>query len=185
MRIEEIEFESVLWAHIKIFMFLATKYLRTLSGYDREDLIHEQMLACYKAMEKYDQVGNISSFLYAVSENKLKSLYRADRRQKRKPKQLSYIEGGRYEEAGLMLADKTPSVEQVYYIEELKVRTEAVAQQNLSKFEYYLYIQIIKNSKSVKQVANELGKTEKQIANGMTRVRSKLREKRELILCDI
>lgn len=185
MKFEEIEFENVLVSHIKIFMFLATKYLRTLTGYDREDLIQEQMIACYKAIDKYNNHGKLSSFIYAVSENHLKSIYRSEMRQKRKPKQISYIESAKFEEVGLILADKSPSIEDHYYIDEVRSKLELVAKQSLSKFEYLLYVELIIHQKSVKELATELNKSEKQVANGLTRLRKKLREKRKFIIDEI
>ncbi len=185
MRFESVEFEGVIESHFKIFMFLANKYLQTLRGYERTDLIHEQIIACYKAMSKCDANDNVSSFIYAVSENKLKTMYRSQMRMKRKPKQLTYLENSKYEEAGYLLAEGVTQVEEVYYVQEVKQRASKVAKNTLSKFEYELYTQVVVGGKSAKEVAKVLGKSEKQIANGLSRMRIKLREKRDLITNDL
>lgn len=182
MKVEEISYEGLIEKHIKIFMFLATKYMSTLKNYERIDLIHEQAIACYYAIEKYKPGGNISSFIYSVSENRLKTIYRSEMRQKRKPKQLLNLESARFEEAGLFLSGNESNPEQDFYLAEIKKSADIVAEQELSTFEYKLYLEIIKSNKTIKQVAKELGKSTKQIANGIGRVRSKLSKKRKFIL---
>lgn len=185
MKFEKIEIEGVLIAHIKIFMYLATKYKYSLRRYEREDLIQEQMLACQKALIKKRYGDNLSSYIYAVSENRLRSLYKMETRLKRNPQQIIYVENIFLDQGGLSLADQSIDVEEVYYVSEIKQNVEQVAKSELSKLEYYLYKQIIISNRSISEVARELSKTEKQISNGLTRIRVKMRQKRNLITYDI
>lgn len=170
---------------MKIFMFLASKYLSTIHGYDRADLVQEQILACYNAIEKYSGEGKIGTFLFSVSENRLKAIYRFTTRQKRKPTQLMYLDGTRLSESRLVLADCSIDADQSFYIMELKQNTDLVAKEFLSKFEYYLYQQHIVNGIEISEIAIATGKTKPQVRNGMSRIRKKLREKRGLIVNDI
>lgn len=185
MKFEEIEFEGVIESHLKIFKYLAIKYLASFKNYELEDLMHEQMIACYNALNKYDSKHKIGTFLYTVSENRLKSLYRSEMRLKRKPKHLYYLESTRIEEAGLILNEASFDVENSYYISEIRENADAVASEVLSDFEYQLYYKIVYENKSTAQIALELDKSEKQICNGITRMRSKMREKRDSIAKDL
>ncbi len=185
MKLETIEFEGVIESHIKIFMFLAMKYVNSLIGYDRNDLIQEQKLACYRAIRQYDQIGNIGSFIYAVSENRLLSLYKLEHRSKRRPRQLVYLDTQELETAGLQLSDGQATGDDAYYISELKERIDDIAVECLSDFEYYLYTHIVVGNQSHQQVGIDLNKEEKQIRNGLSRIRRKLSEKRDLIINDV
>lgn len=185
MKLEDAEFEQAIYANVKIFMYLASKYLRSLPGYERSDLIQEQIIACYKASAKYDGVGKLSAFLYAVAENQLNTIYKLNTRQKRMPKQISYLDGTKLGETKMFLADGTNDVEQDFYITEIWSNADLVAKQCLSQFEYYVFIECICKGRSKAKVGAETFKTTKQIANAISRIRTKMREKRGLIVNDI
>lgn len=184
MKFEEISYEGVLESHFKIFIYLAGKYVSSIIGYDFDDLVQIQKIACLKALEKFDKNRNLGSFFYSVAENKLKSLYRHELRQKRRPRQLFYLEAANFEDAGLMICEEK-NVEIDFYLTEVRDRADVIAPEVLSDFEYKLYTNIVKLGKSNLEVAIILGKTEKQIANGITRMRRKMSEKRESILNDL
>lgn len=185
MKFEEIEFEGIIESHIKIFMHIALKYIRTIKGYDTDDLIQEQKLAVYKALGKYDGERNLGSYIYAVSENRMKVLYKKQMRKKRRPKQISYLEASRFENGGLYLADANPSVEDVYYVNEVKEEIHRVAKAQLSKREFDVYALIIEQGMSIPEATKELGSNNQSVSNALMRVRRKLRKKRDLILNDI
>ncbi len=185
MKFEEVEIEGILEQHVKIFVFLASKYLVTLRGFDQVDLIHEQKLACIKAMSQYDSSKKIGTFLYVIAENHLKGMYKTENRLKRKPKSLQYLDLTIVENRQLSLGDDKDSLIDNYYIAQVRYNADTIAKQVLSKFEYYLYVNIIKEKQEIAQVAIDCEKTHKQICNGVTRVRSKLRKKRALITLDL
>lgn len=185
MNFEEIGYESVIESHIKIFMYLASKYLRTINGFDRDDLIHEQKIACYQAMINFDPSKASGAFIYAVAENRLKSIYRYESRQKRRPDQILYIESANFEQAGLFLSDGLSSPEEKYYITELKLSIVEMATQVLSPFEYKLFTMTLAGDKTILEMATVLSKNEKQITSGITRMRRKMREKRKSDLNDL
>lgn len=185
MKFEEIEYEGVIESHIKIFMYLATKYIKSISGFELQDLIHEQKLACYQAIKNFDSSKKIGPFLYAVAENRMKSLYRFELRQKRCPQQIMYLESAKFEQTGLLLSDNMPSPEERYYAQELRESADVVAVKVLSKFEYKLYVEIVENGKTVQQLACQFDKTEDQIKNGISRMRVKMRKKRKSIYTDV
>lgn len=185
MKFEKIEVEGIIESNIKIFVFIALKYVRTIKGYDTEDLIQEQKLAVYKALKNYDGERNIGSYIYAVCENKMKALYGKQQRMKRCPKQISYLETSKYERMGLCLADTEPSVEDVYYVSEVKDEVNKVAKENLSRREFEVYELIIERGMSISEVSEKVGINEQSVSNALNRVRQKLRKKRDLILNDI
>ncbi len=178
------DFEKEIKKHYKIFIHLANKYIVTLNNYDKEDLIHIQILACYNARDKYDKKHKISSFFYSVAENALKGVYRKDHRLKRKPRQLSYTDINVVERSIETLHEQN-NAEHAYYVSEIKTNAFIIAKEILSSFEYKLFIKHIIENKSIEMIANENKKTEKQIYNGITRMKKKLREKRELIMRDM
>lgn len=185
MKFEEIEVEGIIESHIKIFMFVALKYMRTINGYETEDLIQEQKLAVYKALEKYDGKRNVGSYIYAVCENRMKAMYVKQQRMKRSPKQITYLEGSKHERGSLLLADAQPSAEDVYYVTEVKAEVHKVAKEQLSKREFNVYVLILEEGMSISQVSEKLGLDEQAVSNALNRVRQKLRKKRDLILNDI
>ncbi len=179
MKFEELGYEGVIESHIKIFMYLANKYIRTIRGFDRQDLIHEQKLACYQALSSFDDTKQIGAFLYAVAENRMKSIYRHENRQKRSPGQIMYLESSRFENAGVVIIADVEGPEERYYIEEVKVSIVAVAKETLSEYEYQLFEMTLAGNLTVPEMAQLLSKTEKQILSGISRMRRKMREKRE------
>lgn len=185
MKFEEIDYESVIESHIKIFVYLANKYIYSLKGFEFEDLIQEQKIACYQALKKVNVSSSIGSFLYTVAENRIKSIYRFESRKKRKPKQLLYLENNNIEHVGMFLKSPGSTPEDQYYVMEIKQKASVVAKQVLSEFEYQLYIAVVEEGKDNVQIANAMGKTETQINNGIFRMRRKMREKRELIYTDV
>ncbi len=171
--------------HIKIFVHLANKYKRSIIGYEQEDLIQEQIIACYRAIDKFEEGKKLSSFIYAVSENALKGLYRKEQRQKRKPKQLSYLDMADFERINFTLNDDTFAVESNFYLEQIKCNATNVATDVLSRFEMQLYNESILKKKTIYEIAQSLNKSERQITNGLNRMRAKLKKKRKSILNDL
>ncbi len=185
MKFEEIEYESVITSHIKIFVFLASKYVSTILGYEMDDLIHEQIIECYKRLDKCMNKEKVGSYIYAVSENRLKSIYRNQTRLKRKPKYLIYLETASSQGEIMQLAETTNSIEDTLYVKDSYRRADLVAKDVLSKFEYYVYKEYVGNQKNMKEIACECGKSSKQVQNAMSRIRKKLSEKRGFILNEI
>lgn len=185
MKFEDIEYEGIIERNIKIFQYLAHKYKGSFRNYDMEDLIHIQVLACYKVLDKYNQEHKIGTFLFTVAENKLKALYRSERRGKRMPEAIYYLETTKLEESGWVLNDKDDDAETKYYISEVKANADQIAKDVLSDFEYNLYKKTVYEHKTNSQLAIELGKSEKQINNGISRMRRKMREKRDSISSDM
>lgn len=185
MKFEEIDYVGVIESHYKIFVYLAQKYIQSFKGLDVEDLIQEQKIACYQAIPKIDTTKPIGSFLYTVAENRIKSLYRYESRKKRKPKQLLYLESGSFEYVGLLLKSPEPSVEELYYAAEIKQKATDVAKEILSDFEYELYLMIVEEGKNKHQIAEAIGKSESQVANGISRMHRKMRKKRALIDAEV
>lgn len=185
MQFEEVEIESILEQHVKIFVFLASKYITTLIGYDFVDLIHEQKIACIKALDHYEVEKKMGSFLYTIAENRLRGLYKTENRIKRKPKALQYMDVGSVEKNTMSLAECGDYRIDMFYLNQVRENADIVAKQVLSKFEYYLYVKIIKEKQEIAIVAADCEKSYKQVTNGVTRVRSKLRKKRALITLDL
>lgn len=181
MKFEEIDYEGVVESNKKIYLFLARKYSNSIAGFDFEDLVHEQKIACYHALSKIDNRQSIGAYFYTVAENRLKTIYRYESRKKRKPELLLYLENGSYEHVGLLLKSPDASPEEGYYVSEIRRNAAIVAKDILSDFEYKLYVAVVEESKSNQQIAIAMGKSESQVNNGVSRMRKKMREKRELI----
>ncbi len=185
MKFEEIEYESVIMSHIRIFMYLASKYVTSILGYEHGDLVHEQIIECYKQIKKCTDRNRISSFLYIVSENKLKTIYRDQMRQKRMPKQLLYMENLMLGESSMCLSEGMAQNDEQFYVSQIYCNVEKVASQDLSKFEYYVYRKHIVEKMDCEQIALDSGKSQKQIQNAVTRIRKKLCQKRDFILSEM
>lgn len=179
MQITKVEFENVLIANMKIFYFLARKYLVSFQEYDITDLVHEQVIACYQAFEKYNSESNIGTFLYAVSENHLRNLYRRNNRLKRMPNSLIYTDLEKLEY--LSLNDFPFYAEyQAIVCEELSY-IESIAPDILSEFEYTIYREVIKGNRKPIDVAAEMGIPKRKVENAVNRLRRKLIEKRKVL----
>ncbi len=185
MKFEEIEYESVITSHIKIFMYLAAKYVTSIIGYETEDLVQEQVLECYKNLDKCTNGDKVAGYIYKICENRLKGIYRDQIRQKRRPKYLGYLE--EFNERGdtLALSEKWTPIEDSVYVAQSYERAEQIARQILSPFELYIYQNYLIGNKDIVEIELECGKNRKQIQNAVTRTRKKLSQKRDFILNEI
>lgn len=178
MKISNVEFENVLIANMKIFVYLANKYICSFSEYEVIDLIHEQKLACYRARDKYSGSSKIGTFLFAVSENHLRNIYRRNNRKKRKPKQLVYRDIEIVET--LALNESMENVEYQAIVAEQIGYLQRLAKKCLSTFEYNVYVSTFINNREIIETAELIGVDKRSVENAVTRIRRKLQEKSKI-----
>ena len=169
---------------IKKYSPLVKKSTRTLFliGADSQDLSQEGMIGLFKAIQKYDVMGDASFFTYAqlCINRQIASAIKASNRQKHIPlnsyislystinesneKLIEIIEAGKNSNPELMFVDKenTSSIHDF-------IKNE------LSKMEQQV-LDLYLTGLSVNDIANKMGKTKKQIENAISRIREKLKK---------
>lgn len=140
-----------------------------VSETDRDDLRQEALMSLYRAAISYDLSQDKVSFgLYAriCMTNRMVSWMRAYKQ--RGEEQTIPIDEG-------ICSDETPhsAVEEAERIR----NTYAVIRRVLSPFEYTVWHHYV-GGKTAKEIAASLGKTEKSVANAISRIRGKLRAAR-------
>lgn len=179
------DYEEAIYNNMKIFKYLAYKYGESLSEYGFKDLIHEQIIACIKAKDKYDGKRNIGTFFYSVGQNRLRTMYRYSRRKKRAPKKLVYADLGAVEALNGKLEETTFNYEQEYIRHEKAKLIHKYAKEELTLLEYKVFKLYYVDNMDKDEIAKKIGKPRKSVHNALDRGKYKLREKRNMIFPEV
>ncbi len=180
------QFFKVIKDNYRMFHYLANKYKTSFSEHDHDDLVHEQIIACYRARNKYNGQNEYYSFLFSVAENHLLSLYKYSKRKKRKPEKLVYADPGKVEIIANTLKEGNQiDFEEQYIKNERKAMIAKVGREILSDFEYNVFKKFFHEHKTVNQISAELDIDSKKVYNAITRIKRKLKQKRDIIYPEI
>lgn len=140
-------------------------------GADRDDLIQEGMIGLVKAYNSFDETKGKSFKAYAttVVQNEIINAVVNANRKKYSPLNTSV------EIPNTLLAGKASSPEDALIYEDFWAELTENKNKLFGKLEHSVLLKLM-DGKTYKEIADELGKTPKQIDNAMQRIKAKVRE---------
>lgn len=180
---EKNEYLEMLILRYRIFVRRLT-YGYELPSYNAEDFMQEGLIALCNAVKSYnkDKHTKFSTYAAACIKNRIKDIFKAAGRDKRKVNTVSLDSQINFEEEGdfyNILAADNPTPEDILLEEEKREEQNEKLKKHLSHIEYNVLMLRIEGL-SYEEIAQELNKTEnkeintKMIDNALQRVRAKL-----------
>ncbi|HIV17425.1 MAG TPA: sigma-70 family RNA polymerase sigma factor [Candidatus Alectryocaccobium stercorigallinarum] len=150
-----------------------------LEGGDHEDLLQEGMLGLFKAMSEYDPKKEASFLTFAglcINRQMLSAIEAAGRKKHRALNESVPLEevGDSASENGISAA---LDPEAIFMEQETEQELIKRIKENLSPMEYGV-LELYLDGLDYRQIAAEMGKSEKSIDNALQRIRGKLKKMR-------
>ena len=150
-------------------------------GADREDVVQEGMIGLFKAVRGYDPAGGASfaTFAAVCIDRQIQDAIKAASRKKHEPLNTSLSlddkEGGARIEAQLSASGTQSAKKVVPGAEDLLAKMQGAWKDGFSELERYVFEGRLAG-RSVREMAEELGKEPKAIYNAAERMKKKIRK---------
>jgi len=147
-------------------------------GADREDVVQEGMIGLFKAVRSYDAEGGASFATYAsvCIDRQIQDAIKAAARKKHEPLNTSLsLDAGGSEQIEAQQAGKGAGAAAVPEADDLLSKMQGEWKERFSELERYVFEGQLAG-KSVRQMADEKGKTPKAIYNAAERMKKKIRK---------